>query len=355
MPYHPLTDEQLNETIEVYRGTGGNVSETSRILDLERMTIRHRLKVASERGLIDEIKFEPNHKRHMAFEEVRQKQREQFRRRKENGDWREPHKVTMPDDQPFLIIAIGDPHLDNPGTDLDLFEKWIEPLNRGAGVYGFALGDWTDNWVGFLKMLYKDSENTEHDALVLLDHYLEQTAPDLIGSVSGNHDEWSAYLNRRMEHLEVLHRQHGILMEIVTPSREYPITLCARHRWKGHSSWNPAHGALKGATIYRDHIILGGDYHVSGEGIHKDAKTGQFSHYYQVASFKLFDDYVDAKQFTDHHASPAVAVLVDPSKPATDPSMVKSFYDIEDALTVLDALRSDRHEKSQKSSGKVSA
>ncbi|NHK29208.1 hypothetical protein FF098_014905 [Parvularcula flava] len=342
MPTPPITDETLQESIDVYIRNGWNTSAAAREIGIDRSSMQHRLRTAQERGLLNMPDREPNPSKHRPFAETKAAQIEQFKRRKMHGTWRNPNRVTLKNDLPFLIIFIGDPHLDNPGTDLELFDKWTEPLCAGAGIYGFALGDWLDNWVRFLKFLYAETTVTEEEGGVLLDGYLEKLAPNLIGSVSGNHDDWSAYLGRKMDSLGVLHRSYGMLLELVTPGRADPIRIGARHRWTGKSIHNNAHGVMRGARAFRDHIVVGGDYHISGSNIVKCPETGRLSHCHQIAAFKIYDDYADENGFTDSHISPAVACLIDPSKPDTDPSMVKSFHDINDALVCLDAARAER-------------
>jgi hypothetical protein len=77
----------------------------------------------------------------------------------------------------------------------------------------------------------------------------------------------------------------------------------------------------------RDTILLGGHTHVSGEGLEKDPMTGKFSFVYQLAAFKTEDDYADTLGFLDRHTSPAIALVVDPSRQDNDPELVKHFFD----------------------------
>ena len=67
--------------------------------------------------------------------------------------------------------------------------------------------------------------------------------------------------------------------------------------------------------------------------------TGRLTFGYQVAAFKVIDDYGDDMGFVDRHVSPAVALVIDPRRPITSPERVKHFYEPEPAVAYLDMLR----------------
>lgn len=67
--------------------------------------------------------------------------------------------------------------------------------------------------------------------------------------------------------------------------------------------------------------------------------SGDLTFGYQVASFKVVDDYADDKGFRDSHISPAVALIVDPRKPPTSPERVKHYYEPEGVRDQLKFLR----------------
>src|SRR5581483_11371720 len=135
--------------------------------------------------------------------------------------------VHLADDGPYCIIFLGDPHLDSPGTDLDLWERWIAPLDYRRDVHGFGLGDWLDNWPRVLAHLYGVAETTAPEGWILLDHYISQIGEHLIGSCAGNHDAWSGHsdlLGEMMAKHGVTHRTHSLNIRIVSKSgREITI------------------------------------------------------------------------------------------------------------------------------------
>jgi len=90
---------------------------------------------------------------------------------------------------------------------------------------------------------------------------------------------------------------------------------------------------------WRDTILVGGDKHISGDGLVRDPDSGKLTWAYQVAAFKTHDDYGDQLGLMDKHVSPAVAFVIDPARPDHDPQLVTAFHDPEAAVAYLSFLR----------------
>jgi hypothetical protein len=320
----------------------GTLHAAAKAMNLNRDSLRGRLQRAVEFGLMEPIEFKANPSRWRPFDEVVEARKREFERVKAHGGGRSVQEVHIRNPGPFMIVAIGDPHLDNPGADLIAFERWCDVLDATKNVFGFALGDWLDNWVRVLGHLYATAETTAPEGWILLEGYLEKYAKHFIGSVSGNHDDWSGHsdpLGMLMAKHKVPHRSVALRLGINTPDGER-ITLGARHRFTGNSQWNPAHAVMKAAKLgWRDTILVGGDKHISGDGLVRCPDTGRLTWCYQVAAFKRFDDYGEQLGLMDQHVSPAVAFIVDPSRAEDDPQLVVAMHDPEAAVEYLTVLR----------------
>lgn len=107
--------------------------------------------------------------------------------------------------------------------------------------------------------------------------------------------------------------------------------------------WNPAHGVMRAARMgIRDNILVGGHTHITGSGTEVCPMTRKISHCFQIGSFKRVDDYVDQLGLHDGNSSPALALIIDPSRDDADPEMVKHYYDPEVAADYLAFLRRKR-------------
>lgn len=338
---HSLTEGELNETKAAWL-VHGNVNATARALGISRRATQNRLDKAASAGLMDPARSEANVARWRPFEQIVAARKAEFARVKAAGDGRTLNTLPLADDGPFCLVALGDPHLDAPGCDLTLWEMWNDILDGDAHVHGLCLGDWLDNWVGKLQFLYGASETPAPEAWIMLIGYLDLYAQHYLASCSGNHDDWSGYtdlLGHLMTTRGVLHRQNSIRVSLVAPGGR-TITVGMRHRFAGNSQWNPAHAVMKAAQMgWRDTMLIGGDKHVSGDGLVKCPDSGKLTWCYQVAAFKLVDDYGDKLGLADKHVSPAVAFVVDPARDDDDPQLVTAFHDAKAAVAYLAHLR----------------
>ncbi len=119
-------------------------------------------------------------------------------------------------------------------------------------------------------------------------------------------------------------------VELQLPSGR-KIRINARHDFKGHSQWNPAHGVAKAAQMgWRDHILTCGYKHVSGYNVVKDPATGRLSHCIQVASYKKHDDYAQTAGFSDANISPCDTTIINPDA-REENDLVHVFWNLERA------------------------
>lgn len=346
-----ITEGRLKEALAVLRDNSGNISKSANDLGISRRMVRHLLDAADAMQVSLEdyapTLYEPNKSKLRTFDELRKARIEEYRRKKDSGSSQHLHVIHMADDGPFGIIALGDPHYDDPGTDLEEYEKWTAPLERSnsKNVWGFLLGDLLNNWV-FPKLARLHGEQTtmQDEAWVLVEGYVKRIAPKLIGSCSGNHDDWSNadLLGWIMDKYGVLHRKIGLSMTLKTPSG-HAVSIGARHRWPGNSQWNSAHAIMKAAQMgRREDILLGGDKHISGEGFVKCPSSGKITNCHQVASFKKLDDYGEELGLQDKHVTPAIGLLIDPTRPQTDKQRVTTYYDPEELVEAVKSLRKRR-------------
>jgi hypothetical protein len=335
-----LSQDQMREAVDAVL-RHGSVRAAAEAMKLSRPALQQRLDNAAVAGLT-KPRAEANPSRWRPGAEIVAARKAEFERYRKPGDGRNATTIHLADDKPFCLVALGDPHLDSPGCDLNLWERWINILDHTKHVHGFGGGDWLDNWIKPLQFLYATAETTAPEGWILLEHYLDQIGPHLIASVSGNHDDWSGHsdaLGMLMRKHGVTHRAKALRVLLKTPGG-YEVSINSRHRWQGRSMWNEVHALKKAARMgMRDNILLGFDKHVSGDTIEKDPLTGLLTFCYQVAAFKVVDDYADDNGFLDRHVSPAVALVIDPRLPATNPERVKHFYEPEPAVDYLQFLR----------------
>lgn len=335
-----FTREQV---LSVWKKTGRNVSATARELKAARSTINFHLRAAVEEGSLDTR--EPavvNTLGGEEFEDARTAQITAYRRKRRYGDWRKPVLVEVTDG-PFVLILLGDPHLDNAGTDLELWEKYWNAINLKDGVYGACIGDWLDNFTlkQALAHLAGESGVSAPQGWALLEGYLANHK-GLIASCSGNHDDWAKYadlLGYIMRRYNIRHRTGAIRLAL--KSGERYITVAMRHKWRGRSQFSAGHGMVRGFIFndWKDHVAVGGHIHQDDDRICISPSTGFIQHCFQISAFKVYDTYANVEGFAGPRTSPARALVIDPRLPDNDANLVQAFTCPDRALDYRDTLR----------------
>lgn len=337
-----LTDADHEATRAAFH-EHGTVRKAAAALGIERVSMRYRIDAAAAAGFLEPRAREANDPARRSFQELRAARMAEYDRSRAKGDWRKPYLRTLGPCQPFVMVILGDPHLDNPGTDLALWERWTGVLDRARRVWGVCIGDYLDNWPRVLGFLYGEAGVTQSEGWELLEGYLDHAAPHMLGSVGGNHDDWNGageLLARMFRERGVKHRPNGLRLALHFEGRDDLIYIGLRHKFRGQSQWNAAHAVMKAAQMgYSDHVLAAGHIHQSGDGRVVAPDTGRVTYCVQIAAFKRVDSYADREGFTNRHISPAVALLIDPRRRDDDPELVHPYYCAEAAVAALEALK----------------
>jgi hypothetical protein len=333
-----MTNEMVVEAIQALAANNGNIAAASKQLNLERHAFRYRLQKGREWGLYDVRETKPNAPKYEDVVGILDRHNTNFDSLRKESDYKQI--IKLKDDKPFVLTALGDPHIDNQGTDLRLWEKWNEALKQDRWR-GCCLGDLLDNWVGRLEALWAQNGKTEDDAALLFEYYLGKYGPYWDWCIGGNHDKWpkmARAIKMALRDARVPYRTDEMKIEYHTPSG-HVVKVKARHNFKGNSMYSTDHGVKRDAMFNGSahDILLGGDLHVSGYTPVKSPE-GLYCHAVQLGAFKVVDEYARTCGFYDKHISPAVALVIDPRKDRTDFTRVRVFHDIEGAAIMMRGL-----------------
>ena len=249
--------------------------------------------------------------------------------------------VRMKDMSPIGIGFMGDPHIDDDGTDIrQLLEHTALFDGRHQGLYAILLGDLWNNWQGRLARLWADQSTSALDARRLVEYFLKQV--QWLAVVFGNHD----CLSNKQDILEYILSTHTSIansfeqrIRIIFPN-DRQLLIHARHQFPGSSQWVKQFGQIKAAKLDgRSHIYVGADRHVSGysNGVHPG--TGTLFHALQVASYKRLDDYPIEMGFMQEHSYVCPVAIVDPTS-KNDVNFLRWEFDPFEGAARLAWLRS---------------
>jgi hypothetical protein len=270
-----------------------------------------------------------------SVEELVSRLKADYSRLKAHHDALNWHEKKLATNQPIGIGFIGDPHVDNPGTDWNLLDAHLDIFEKTPGLYGLNLGDTTDNWVGNLARLYAHSRVSKKDAIRLAEYVIKRVK--WLGIIMGNHDLWSGADNP----LEwIAAKAHAATHEwearikLTFPSG-WERKIWARHDFPGHSQYNGNHGLRKkqlwtGAA----HVYAAGHRHEWGITHNEDGEKGQ-SLLIRARGYKTIDSYATVHGYEGQQAGSTVCVVLDPEK-----QTMNAFADLKEGAEFLTWKRS---------------
>jgi len=335
-----FTLDEHKETLAIYAANNWNVTKAADALGIPRTTFSERIKNArrtlEKHGKTQfEVTRPPDEK--MPTEELVEWRKKQFDRKARNKESAKLLDVKVKVDGPIGIAHFGDPHVDDDGTDIGLLEHHMKVCRETPGFFAANLGDLQNNWVGRLARLWAQQSTSHAQAWQLVEWMLKGC--DWLYLVGGNHDAWSGEgdpLKWIMKNANTAFQYHGARLALRFPNKK-EVRINARHDFKGHSMWNPAHGPMKAAQGgWRDHILTCGHKHTSFvAGPLKDPANGLLSWAIRCAGYKTYDRYAEELGLADQNAFPTAVTIIDPQFEDDDPRLVTVITDVDEGAEFL--------------------
>lgn len=253
------------------------------------------------------------------FQELLADRKRATRRRLTADSARELIEIQLDISGPFAIAMIGDPHIDNPGCNLELLMKHTETIVGAEGMFAICVGDVQDNWIGRLSRLWATQGISAAESQVLVNGWLTTLAPKLIALCAGNHDVWAESMSG-MGPLDWIRaggavmERHGVRMRLSTRDRQQ-VTINMRHDFPGRSQYNAAHGPNKSLMFgFRDDVAVAGHTHEFGRGVRLDPATRKPMHAIRLGSYKHADEYARQLGMLDNNVTECSVLMVDPGE-----------------------------------------
>lgn len=250
--------------------------------------------------------------------------------------------VTIPTSEPFGIVHLGDPHLDDDGTDLPLLRKHVKLIQDTPGLYASCIGDVTNNWAGRLGMLWASQGTSCRESWRLAEWLI--TSVPWVFFVKGNHDLWSGPGSGALDWILQettcgASGPHDLRIRLEGEGWTSPIRIWARHSWPGMSIWHPLHGQVRAAKMagYPADILIGGHTHNWGYHL-EELPGGQLSHCVQIGSYKKIDGYSLSLGYRSQVEGAACVTIIDPMA-STGTGRISVLWDVDEAARYLTYLR----------------
>lgn len=343
------TQQELQSALDAV-ARYGTVTQAARTLGLSRPTFQSRVDKARRLGMAGlppdkAFEADPLPDELPTADELIDRRRKEFARKKAAHDARVLIPVRVTCAGPFGIAHVGDPHVDDPGTDIDLLAQHVAIINRTDALFGASVGDYSNNWVGRLARLHAEQSVSAAEAWVLVEWLIRSTR--WLYLIGGNHDCWSGAgdpIKWMAKSARLQYEAYGARLGLQCPNGRV-IRVNARHDFSGHSQWNTAHGPAKAAQMgWRDHLLVCGHLHISGYHILRDPSTGLISHALRVGSYKMLDRYADEKGLPNQTFTCCPVTVVRPQFADDDNRLITVFLEPETAADFLTWLRKRKSE-----------
>lgn len=261
--------------------------------------------------------------------------------------------IAMPDNNPFAMGVIGDPHL-GPHANWPLLESHVAILAKGAGkgLFAINIGDTIDGWPlsGRLASLWAENDISHSTEWKLVRWFFHDSGIDWLVWLLGNHDNFpqnGAAMVREISRNVVPVMDAEAQFVITTPNGSvFPVW--ARHDFKGHSQFNTLHAIMRNmrerADVDRGVHIIGLEGHKHQWAIHTEENSdrGYFFSVARARGYKVADEYARKLGFTPQEYGASILFVCNPHAKNLAQS-ISIWPDLEEGAAYLQWLRKRYH------------
>lgn len=243
---------------------------------------------------------------------------------------------------PVALSISSDWHVSPHGTDLRGLMAYAQYVADTPHLYALGVGDLLDN-----PIKHKGGNVGQiADDLRLLDILVGRFKGKLLGTTSGNHDDWSKVL-AGTDHLAQLAKRHKIHyapdellweVQIVDPDDADHVTasyfLATRHQWRRNSNLNPCHACWtwwqeEGLNwpVHPDVLAIGHN-HIAAVESRQFAQRDVWA--LRMGAWQIDSSYARAKGFARYRPTAPTVVL-----PPTRADKLVAFADPQEAVRYM--------------------
>lgn len=336
----PISEQDYVELLRALNLSGGNKAEAARLLGITRSAFRRGYNTGEalyrENPVRADFEAEPLPRDAVSLDDLIKARKKRFQIKEQARKARRLINVKINMTGPIGILHMGDPHVDDDGTDIEAIDRDLTLCETTEGLFAANVGDLHNNWVGRLSRLYGEQSTSAAEAWQLVEWMV--TRVPWLYLLKGNHDLWSGS-GDPLEWMRIpgggVKEAHGARLNLQFPNGN-EVRVNARHDFAGHSMWNTVHGATKAFKAgWQDHLLTCGHKHTSGYNILKDPASGLIGHAIRVAGYKRYDRYADELGLPDQNISPSVVTIINPDRSDDDPGMITTIWDAQEGADFL--------------------
>jgi hypothetical protein len=246
-----------------------------------------------------------------------------FTVKQSNKDLTQWMPVKVKNDKVSIVPFMGDPHLDDDGTNWPKIIEHMDIIARmqkqGHNCFPVCMGDIVNNWVksGRLVKKWADQATTQSQSYKLAKYFLKDMGVKFALYIIGNHDKWNEFvylLEEYCQYVDLPMADWRCRFKFVFDNGfEYKVD--AAHDHKGNSVYNKTHAqdrAVLFAGIKPD-LILSAHRHTYSLKHDFEPDVG-FIWKGRMSGYKVIDEYAEFLQYESQNVGHSIWAVIDPKQ-----------------------------------------
>jgi hypothetical protein len=250
-----------------------------------------------------------------------------FQVRKSNKDLTHWMPVKIKNNKISIVPFIGDPHLDDDGTNWPMLVHHMEIMAQlqksGHNCFPVCMGDIVNNWVksGRLVKKWADQNTTQSQSYKLAKYFLHDMGVKFCLYILGNHDKWNEFiflLEEYCQYVDLPMQDWRCRFKFVFENG-YEVKIDAAHDHKGNSMYNKTH-AQDRAVLFagmKPDIILSAHRHTYSLKHDFEPDVG-FIWKGRMSGYKVIDEYAEFLQYDNQNVGHSIWAVIDPIEKNTE-------------------------------------
>lgn len=260
--------------------------------------------------------------------------------------------IKLPDDRPFGVLWVGDPHIDDDKCDWPQLVSHIQLARTTPGLYAVNVDDVTNNWVGRLTRLFAEQNAGQKEARRRIKWLMHGAGVPWAFWLLGNHDAWNegdTIIDLMSDgRLPVFDWEARV--EFTSGKEKFRVHVA--HDFPGQSMWNIVHGPGRAARMGSlAELYVCGHKHDWGTASFEIAGHDRVVHTARARGYKADDRHALVNGFQQSTNGASILTVFNP-RAKSPAGRITTFTDVEVGAQFLGLLRSGNKRTGAKRGGK---
>tara|TARA_B100000287_G_C20650664_1_gene786738 strand:- start:242 stop:1291 length:1050 start_codon:yes stop_codon:yes gene_type:complete len=343
-----LGEDVLQETINIWKECGKDLTKAATTANVKYFTFYSRLNKALEQFADDDDEFNinPPFDPTEPVEETVERMLVNYDRNQRAEEERDLMPIKVNHDKPICIAFMGDPHIGNPGCNIRQFMNDVQTIRNTEGMKVINLGDTTDAWIGYLCKLYANSPISVDSTWKLVEYFLSKEhglGDQFLVAIAGNHDLFHDSYGDILEWIKeprTIYEEWAASLDIQF-SNDASCKIHCAHDHPGRSQYAPNFGQTKTAMFLSKYdIVAGGHTHDWMISTFEQPAQNRVCTTIRARGYKHHDHYGKKLGYQEKKFGQTICCVIDP-RAENKVDFITTFPSVQTAAEFLNYKRSN--------------